>query len=258
MKKAENKLFFFDFDGTLWFGRFGDRTIKALNTLRENGGKIFYNSGRSLGNTRMDRIKEIPFDGLLCGGGYLEIGGKQIFRKDISSEVIKKVIETELKYNLTILYEGVNGVYKRKGILSHCNGEEMDDIFALTDTEKYPITKFSIIKEQTVGNIVPVQKEVWDILSEDFFLVEFDHYVEGMLIGLGKDFLIGETVKYLNANPKETYAFGDSNNDITAFKACNFKIAIAHSPEELKSMANYVTTEEENGVAEALEYLGLI
>ena len=36
MKKAENKLFFFDFDGTLWFGRYGDRTIKALNTLREN------------------------------------------------------------------------------------------------------------------------------------------------------------------------------------------------------------------------------
>ena len=42
------------------------------------------------------------------------------------------------------------------------------------------------------------------------------------------------------------------------FKVGGHNIAINHSPDELKTLAEYVTTEEENGVYEALVHLGLI
>jgi phosphoribosyl 1,2-cyclic phosphate phosphodiesterase len=57
--------------------------------------------------------------------------------------------------------------------------------------------------------------------------------------------------------PADTYIHA-INNDLEMFKVGGHNIAINHSPDELKSLAEYVTTEEENGVYEALVHLGLI
>ena len=63
MDKNNKKVFFFDFDGTLWFGKYGEKTLQALNILHEKGHLLIYNSGRSMGNTRFKRLEPIPFDG---------------------------------------------------------------------------------------------------------------------------------------------------------------------------------------------------
>ena len=57
-----NKAIFFDFDGTLWFGKYGKTTLETLNKLHENY-YLFYCSGRSEGNTQFDLLKGVPFDG---------------------------------------------------------------------------------------------------------------------------------------------------------------------------------------------------
>ena len=147
MEKVDKKAFFFDYDGTVWFGSYGEKTLKALEVLHGKGHLIFYNSGRSKGNTRKEKVALIPFDGMLYGGSHAEIGGKTVFRNDISRSIMEEVISLEKENDLLIIYEGVEGVYKRKGILPQYNGEEQDDVSVLLDVENYPITKFSIIKK---------------------------------------------------------------------------------------------------------------
>ena len=259
MNVREKKAFFFDFDGTIWFGRYGEKTLYALKKLSEQGGLIFYNSGRSKGNTRFERLKDIPFDGFLYGGSHAEVFGKQILRIDISREVIEKVIKIEEKYDLDILYEGVFGVYKSKGKIPQYNGEEQDNIRILLDTKNYPITKFTIIKKRGTGDsFEKLQSEVIKLLEKNFKVIEHGHYYECILLGNDKGTLMEKVISHLGLKKENVYSFGDSNNDLEMFKVGGHNIAINHSPVELKSLAEYVTMEEENGVYEALVHLGLI
>ena len=82
--------------------------------------------------------------------------------------------------------------------------------------------------------------------------------VECVQKGHGKDFLIKKVCKELDINIEDTYAFGDSMNDLPMFKTCAKAVAIGHAPDQLKAYAVYVTKEEENGVWEALKELGFV
>lgn len=258
MKTNDKKAFFFDFDGTIWFGSFGEKTLKALNALHAKGHLLFYNSGRSKGNTRFDKTKEIPFDGFLFGGCHAEANGRIIFRSDISREIMSEVIALEKEYGLEICYEGAEGVYKRRGILPKYYGEELDDLSVLLDTEKYPMSKFSIIKKEVEGGYEPAPQEVLYRLSQYFDITDLNNYIEFMQKGTGKDFLAEKAINALGLDMDDVYAFGDSLNDLDMFELCKHNVAIGHSPSELKQRAEYVTTEELNGVYEALVHLGFV
>ena len=53
-------------------------------------------------------------------------------------------------------------------------------------------------------------------------------------------------------------SFGDNNNDILMIKNAGRGIAMGHSNEQVKKVADFITkTNDENGVAEALENIVL-
>ena len=260
MKTIEKKAFFFDFDGTIWFGRFGEKTLKALNDLHESGHLLFYNSGRSKGNSYMQRLKEIPFDGYLFGGSHAEMAnGEMIYLSTISEQAMKDTVEIENQFDLLIIYEGVKASYKRKGILDWIPCVELEDNRELADTKAYPMTKFSVFKPTSAsGEIEPISSKALELLSKHYILIEMGTYVECLQKGHGKDFIIETVCKRLGIDLKDTFAFGDSMNDYPMFKVCANGVAIGHSPDELKAKATYVTKEEENGVWEALNFLGFV
>ena len=260
MENKGKKVFFFDFDGTIWFGTFGEKTVKALNQLHNDGHTLVYNSGRSRGNARFDKLIQIPFDYFLHGGALAEsASGEQIYRQDIPQGVIDLVIKTEKEFDLFIIYEGVKAVYERKGISEKTHSTVLDDVSILSDTKTYPITKFSILKKVGEnGEFLPLPQEALNKLRPYFDVVDLGSYAECMQKGTGKDFIIKKVVEKLNIDLKDTYAFGDSLNDLPMFEICAKAIAIGHSPNELKALATYVTKEEENGVWEALKALGFI
>jgi HAD superfamily hydrolase (TIGR01484 family) len=269
MDKNNKKVFFFDFDGTLWFGKYGEKTLQALNILHEKGHLLIYNSGRSMGNTRFKRLEPIPFDGFLFGGNHAIICGKEIYRNDLSQSIISKVIETEKNLNLDLLYEGVNAVYKRKGILPFLNGEELDDITQLLDVEQFPVTKIDVIKKAINDEqpdftnskptaFLPVAQEFFETFEQDFCFIQFDSYLECLPIGTGKDFISKKAIEYLNVSIENCYFFGDSLNDLPMFTLGGHNVAIGHAPKQLKNLAEYVTKEEENGVYEGLKFFNLI
>ena len=56
---------------------------------------------------------------------------------------------------------------------------------------------------------------------------------------------------------ENTYAFGDSFNDSPMLRYAAHSVAIGHAPQGVKDLAGFVTTEEENGVAEGIRAFGL-
>ena len=260
MKNYTKKAFFFDYDGTLWFGQYGEKTIEALKKLKEKGHYVFYNSGRSRGNTRFERLTEIPFDGFIFGGCHVEIGGKTLFRKDLTKKQIEVVLALEKEYDLHIVYEAVFGVYKRRGIMDWLVGEEMDDINVLLNVEKFPVSKMSIVKQKDAsGAYVQLPKCVLDELKRHFKLIDFESYVECVQPDLGKAVMAQKVIDELKMDISNVYAFGDSMNDYEMFTWCKRGVAIGQNASEpLKEIAVYVSKEDLNGVYEALTELKII
>lgn len=255
----DKKALFFDFDGTLWFGKYGEKTIETLKKLHDAGYILVYASGRSRGNTDFSLIKDIPFDALTFGGCTAEVFGKEIYRKDFSREQIDYLLNMPEKYLRQTVFEGVNGFYKYRGTLPKYLGEEKDDMNFLRNVKEYPLSKFSTIKfDDGKGGFVPIDEDVVKYLKEQFFVVELDHYIECMNKGHGKDEMVKKVCDYLGIPLKNTYCFGDSENDLAMFKAVNFGVAIAHAPESVKKLAKYVTKSDIDGVCEAVYALGLL
>ena len=73
-----------------------------------------------------------------------------------------------------------------------------------------------------------------------------------------KWYAIEEIMKLENINQEEVMSFGDNNNDILMIKNAGLGIAMGHSNEQVKKVADFITkTNDEDGVAKALENIVL-
>jgi hydroxymethylpyrimidine pyrophosphatase-like HAD family hydrolase len=60
-------------------------------------------------------------------------------------------------------------------------------------------------------------------------------------------------------DPANTYAFGDSENDIDMLEAAAHGVAMGNGTDRAKAAANYVTTAfDEDGIYKGLKHFGLI
>ncbi|MDT0395492.1 MULTISPECIES: HAD family hydrolase [Streptomyces] len=80
--------------------------------------------------------------------------------------------------------------------------------------------------------------------------------VELLPLGLSKATGLSLAARRLGVKAAETIAFGDMPNDIPMFAWSAHGVAMANAHEDLKSVADEVTTSnEEDGIAQALEHL---
>lgn len=254
-----NKAIFFDFDGTLWFGKYGETTLETLNKLHENY-YLFYCSGRSEGNTQFDLLKVVPFDGYLFGGCVAKVLGKEIYRRNFTDEEVNEMLAMPRKYLERTVVECEKNSYRLEGCIGNYTLPAPVKSFEfLRDRNNDKVAKFSVIKyPNESGGYLPIDEEVIKNLEKSFFVVNLDHYIEVMMKGCGKDLVIRKTCEYLGIKRENTYCFGDSENDLGMFKEVGTGIAMSHSPEALKKLAKYVTTTDLEGITEGAEKLGLI
>lgn len=65
--------------------------------------------------------------------------------------------------------------------------------------------------------------------------------------------------EHFGIDEKDTYAFGDSPNDIAILKAAGTGVAVGNADESVKETADYVTDDiEHDGIYNGLKHLGLI
>lgn len=258
------KAVFFDIDGTLWDRErvIADSTREAIRRMRENEAYVFINSGRAPGFIKDPTLLSLGFDGILAGcGTYVAFGGEELFYKELPVELVKRTLEVMRRYGMPVILEGKTYHYVDEeefwddpylGILKKELG---DTLLGIRENEmKWEACKFSAsIKRDDF------EDALLELSDAYHFLVHGKNVVEGVPKGCSKATGIQVVCERLGIAREDTYAFGDSVNDLEMLEYVAHGIVMGNGSSEAKAVADYVTGSlHEDGIYEACRHFRLI
>lgn len=260
-----SKLVFFDIDGTIWDDHMEipQSTIDTIAKLKENGHKTFLCSGRARGNICSKKMMDLGFDGIIAAcGNHVEMDGEIIYEKLLSEETVKKIISLLKDCKMPVVLEGPKYhwidekgfeadpfvLYLFQDMGDHAkvlNGYEAD----------IRINKFSgdIIEGTDFERIKKEVEAEFDVLRHEGNVVEFVPKNTSKATG------IKWLCEYLKVPVEDTYAIGDSVNDLDMLEFVGHGIAMGNATEPAKEAAEFVTRDlHEDGIFHAMKHYGLI
>ena len=255
------KAVFFDIDGTLWDEHFviPESTKEAIRMLRENGHLAFLCSGRTRAFIQDERLLALGFDGIVAGcGTWIEMDGKTLFYKKLEQELIEDTIHILKEYGIPTVYEGSRNLYMDLeefeedpyGLrLKETLGE---DLLPVTGNEAImEISKFSCsTPDDAYLKVLSHLEENFTPLVHDAACAEF------IPKGFSKASGIEKTCELLGIEKEDTYAFGDSINDVEMLKQAYYSFAVANARDEVKKAARFQADSNVNqGVLKILQNL---
>lgn len=266
----DKKLIFFDIDGTLITeGKnpyIPESTTKALELLRANGHICIINTGRPYASLD-DLIKSIKVDGYVCGcGTYIKIGDEILFSYHLEKSLCRKMVLELDKCNAEWMLEGEKAVYySDKTYNSVVVGEIIEGLKdKITDRmHKISNNEYSNIQFEKLIMAVDNDSDFEKFHSQfkdDFTFIDrggefFEVIPKSYSKATGMQFL----EKHFGIDHKNTFAVGDSSNDIPMLEYAANGILMGGADEKLHKYANYVTTSIENdGIYNAFKHFGLI
>lgn len=256
---------FFDIDGTLWnqHMQIPDSTVSAIRKLREAGHATFICSGRSRANIRSKNLLDIGFDGVVAAcGTHIDFHKETIFEVLLKESQVAHSLKVFEDYHMPVVLEGPQYIYVRQEdflldpyvkYLRNELGEDLKEIYE--DTSKIVINKMSA--EMNQASI----EEVRQALGAEFDLIvhEGEKVLEMIPAGYSKATGIQKVCEILNIPWENTYAFGDSENDLDMLEYVAHGIAMGNGTPNAKKAAEFVTTDiEEDGIQNGLLHYGLI
>ena len=255
---------FFDIDGTLWDKQnvIPESTREAIRLLRENGHQTFICSGRTRIFITSEDLLSMGFDGILCGcGTHIEYEGEDLLYHKIDDALMEMSVQMFYDYGMPMVMEGKNLLYMDPEIISRdpygrylleaLKGHTMP----IRGNEKHwEVSKFSVLIEGTdYREVIAKLEPYYD------FLVHGTFVMEAVPKGFSKATAIETICEKLSIDRNDTYAFGDSANDIEMLKYAGTGVAMGNGTEEVKEAADYVTESlHKDGIFLALRHLHLI
>lgn len=259
------KAVFFDIDGTLWDHRnhIPESTRLAIRELRANGHLVFLCSGRCRSYIRDPKLLAPGFDGVIGGcGTTVEYNGKMIFKNSLDVELVERTLLTVRRYGFRPILEGNEYIYMDDSEFG------MDDVYGQK------------LRAELGGQLLSISDQwgKWDVcklacatenadreacfaeLKDDFdFMIHNDAVAELVPKGFHKGIGIAKMCEYLKLDTADTFAFGDSVNDLGMFRTAGVGIAMGNGSGEAKEAADYVTAGlYEDGIWKACRHFGLI
>ncbi len=262
---------FFDIDNTLLSHKtftIPDSAVEALRRAKENGHHLYIASGRGYNNVKQFLDMGL-FDGAVTGSGTCAVVGDKLFfqhnflpedvhtifrlaeevHAGLSIQAARESWMTEYGVELFITRAQVSKERVREmGIKifdgSHTEGFCKMDMFFSGNAEREPVIKR-----------IPDTVSVCRTLSEEENFSGCELTPAGNNKGTGALKLL----QMLDADPADSYAFGDSENDYELLQVCGTGIAMGNGMKEIRDIADYVTADiEENGIYLAMETYHLI
>ena len=243
--------------------RIPESTIRAIRQLRKNGHLAFLNSGRSRSNILDETLLGIGFDGIVAAcGNYVELEGEVIYDHCLTDEQVRAIIDIADKCAMPIVLEGpdyhyispvgfekdpyVDYLFNRLGDRAKLTGEyDGTEKVNKFSADVYPETDFESIKKVIYPFVDPIE--------HDGVIYEF------VPKGSSKWNGIALVCERLGIKREDTFAIGDSNNDVDMLKHAGHGICMGGGSERAQSVSEYVTDRLENdGVEKALKHYGLI
>lgn len=274
-----SKIIFLDVDGTLvdYENKLPESAVKAIRQARANGHRVYICTGRSEAEV-YPYIRNIGFDGMIGGNGaYVRDGETVVLHKLITPEQCRHIVDWCHSRNIEFYLESNNGLF----------ASELFEFVTLPVIPEYSRRKGETTSV-TVRDIYPEMIFDGKLYRDDvnkvsFVLNSYHDYLDAVtefpdlkpgtwggaseiaLFGdlgvkdISKKSAINELLKYLNADPADTIAFGDSKVDIPMFEAYACSVAVGSGSTECKAAADYVTDDvDKDGLYNAFVYLGLI
>ncbi len=260
-------LLFFDIDGTLLTldetHAFSESTKKALLAAKENGHKIFINTGRV--KTAIDkRLLEFPFDGFVCGcGTYIEYKGEALYHRQIDKTLCEAYAKEIHTWNLGTVYEGKDQLFIDG---DHGPGSFLEFIYDYFGKNSDKAIEEYTHKDLCYDKFTTSKLEGSDLESfiqkyeKLFHLIPHgDSVIEAVPIGCSKATGIEFLQKHLGVKREDCYAFGDSINDMEMLEYVSHSVGMGNAVPKVKETVEFVTTDvTEDGIWNALKHYNLI
>lgn len=262
------KIVFFDIDGTIWDEKMEipHSTVETIQQLKDKGHKTFICSGRGRANIRSKKLLSLGFDGIIAScGNHIEMDGEIIYQKLLPQELIRRAIQLLEENHMPVVLEGPTyhwvdeDAFADDPFVDYIREEMGEFAVPITGYEgEYVINKFSadIMPDTNFENVQKALENELDFLvhpGAPFQVVEF------IPKGTSKATGIQKVCELLGVDVADTYAIGDSVNDLDMLTFVGHGIAMGNGTPVAKEAAEYVTTGiKEDGIKHAMEHYGLI
>lgn len=260
---------FFDIDGTIWnYDHYiPDSAKEAIRLLRENGHKALLCSGRARAFIQTPALLALGWDGIVSACGCrVELAGEVAYEHLISPTLAISTVEHLRSYGIKPILEGPGYLYMSDEDFPV--GDEYGDILrrdlgpglAPIDGDNYG--KWVINKMSLDTSAVPTdrRKECFDVVARDYSLIVHDENVmEIVPLGHNKGTGLLKACQLLGIDQANTFALGDSENDLEMLATAHTGIAMGNGTDNAKAAADYVTTAfDDDGIYNALKHFELI
>lgn len=259
---------FFDIDGTLVTDGtdvvIPQSAVTAIRRARANGHLMYINTGRTYGNVEQ-KIRDIGFDGYICGcGTHIVCGKNTLLKYTVDPETAMEMIELAHRCDITAVFEhpdrllldsrarDLNGLLKLK---ESFDNQGKGDSFKFLDKSNFRFSKLVAWydeKSDLEGFRAGTQKK-FDFIDRGCGFLEL------AVKGYSKGRAIHMVCDYHNIAIDNAVAIGDSLNDLPMLTAVRRGVAMGNSVESLKAKADFVTKNiDDNGIEAALRHYGLL
>lgn len=253
------KYLFFDIDGTLAAGGYGntyipDSTKKALELLRRAGHFLAIATGRSQAMA-VEYMRQLGFDNMVSDGGYgVTVEGKLLGITPLSKQDIVRVIDEckakDIPWALQVdnttvrvapdsrFEDFTHDVYMQTRIVEGLDPNNYENIYKAYIACYEPA-------EQSLESLKSVP---WGRFHKEYLFVEPSD----------KAFGIRKIMEHFGATDSDIVVFGDAANDLSMFVDGWTKVAMGNAIDALKERADLVTTDvDKDGIYNACVTLKL-
>lgn len=279
MGEKNGAVAFFDVDGTLVWHDFerlrarakegatsealqirpSEAVYEAFSRMRAAGNLTFICTGRHLPFIPQ-AIRELNPDGFVAGAGALVCVGDEVVRAEfIERDLLLETARRFVAAGIDITLEGDedNIELRPSGRPARFPGSRLahtaEEVAELSRERRY--SKFC---SNGVGerDLVPLR----DFIDAHYTICDLQGGVlEFSMRGVDKGTGIEAALAHLGHGREGTFAFGDSENDLSMRAAVETFVAMGNALPNVRAVADYVTlTAAEDGVPAALEHFGLI
>ena len=257
---------FFDIDGTIVDDAtqiIPESTTNAIRLLRENGHLPVVNTGRPFAHID-PRVRAMDFGGWVCACGMQVIlDNEYLYRDRPAPGWSRKIMELARETGMLLLAEGEEKLYFDSAVdystapwmECECARKRGSGLADLQQTAHPEFLKFvtqdgpNCRRERFLSEI----SNEFDAIDRGGSTLEFVKKGNSKARGMER------LLEALNVPKEETFAIGDSTNDLPMFAIAGTTICMGNGMEELKSRADFITgTVLEDGISTALRQFGLI
>lgn len=261
------KIVFFDIDGTLFDYSVGipKDTVCSIKKLKENGHIPVICTGRTKVMI-LDEFLSPGFDYIIGGAGtYVEENNNQIFYSEMKNTEVKDVCNGLLKYGFSPVIEGRDNLYvevenkyrdqRHEKIIQNYRKSLSEKCIDMYSVDNYTASKVSAVytSKSDENGMIRDYSDRYTVIRHRKDMLELIPKKYSKATGI--EFLLEK----LNIPRENTFAFGDSFNDLEMLRYVNYGIAMGNSDMNLFSKVKYKTDDfDKGGITNALKRFNLI